>query len=205
MPWLGSGVLGASVSRGARLAELAARLFVCARCRAQVVLCSSCDRGQRYCQQACARWARHAHQRAAAHRYQRSPQGRLKHAARQRCWRQRRREQGALGAMSVVRSVTHQGSRPPGGDAPLPACPHEPVDPHQACPHEPVDPHQPRPAASEDAASATPPAPQPQALRCTRCASALSPWLRHGFLRRRRGAVGAHLAAWPPRPRGHGP
>jgi len=30
----------------------------CARCRAQVLLCSRCDRGQRYCSQACSFAAR---------------------------------------------------------------------------------------------------------------------------------------------------
>jgi hypothetical protein len=30
-----------------------ARLYLCARCRVQVVLCSHCDRGNRYCNRAC--------------------------------------------------------------------------------------------------------------------------------------------------------
>ena len=30
-----------------------ARLFLCARCRDQVLLCSHCDRGQVYCSRAC--------------------------------------------------------------------------------------------------------------------------------------------------------
>jgi len=41
-----------------------ARLFLCARCRCQVLLCSHCDRGQRYCTPACSRQAREAAQRA---------------------------------------------------------------------------------------------------------------------------------------------
>jgi len=64
-----------------------ARLFLCARCRTQVVLCSHCDRGQRYCTAACSRQARDAAQRDAAQRYQRSRRGRLAHAARTRRWR----------------------------------------------------------------------------------------------------------------------
>ena len=186
-------------SRGACLADRPARLFVCAGCRAQVVLCSRCDRGQRYCQRACAERARRSKQREAGQRYQCSPMGRLKHAARQRCLRRRRRQASAPGAGMLWRSVTHQGSLPAGCDAVLPACAHDSVEPHPA------------PAASEDAASAWSPlvpagaTPAPQRLRCTRCAAALSPWLRQGFLRRRRVPAGAHLAAWPPRPRSHSP
>lgn len=60
-----------------------ARLFLCARCRCQVVLFSHCDRGHRYCSPSCARAARVAAQRAAAQRYQSSRRGRFTHAARQ--------------------------------------------------------------------------------------------------------------------------
>lgn len=196
-------------SRGARLADRPARLFLCAGCRAQVVLCSRCDHGQHYCGRACAKRARRAKQRDAGLRYQDSPKGRRNHAARQRRLRQRRR--------GGRRSVTHQGSLPPGCDAVLVACPHESVDPRHpapaasgdaaSTPPSPMPPSQPQPAAGVDvpAAGMTPPASCLQQLRCTRCGAAVSPWLRQGFLRRRRVAAGAHLAAWPPRPRGHGP
>lgn len=77
------------------------RLFLCARCRNAVVLCSHCDRGQRYCSAACSRQARSCAQRAAGKRYQDSRQGRHAHARRQGQWRARQQ------------SVTHQGSPPP--------------------------------------------------------------------------------------------
>ena len=109
--------------RGARLADIPARLFLCARCREQVLLCSHCDRGQLYCGSACSGAARRANQRDAGRRYQRSPEGRIKHAARQRRWRQRRREPS-------VCAVTHHGSPDPSSAAPLPACPLEPADLH---------------------------------------------------------------------------
>ena len=52
-----------------------ARLFVCSRCRAQVLLCTHCDRGQRYCGRVCSRAAREDSRREAAQRYQRSRAG----------------------------------------------------------------------------------------------------------------------------------
>jgi hypothetical protein len=78
--------------------EPTARLFLCARCRTQVLLCSRCDRGQIYCGGDCAQQARRHAQREAAHRYQASRRGRLMHAARSRRYRARRK------------IVTHQGS-----------------------------------------------------------------------------------------------
>ena len=66
-----------------------------------VLICSHCDRGQRYCAAGCAQRARAASLRAAGTRYQASFAGRLAHAQRQRRYRARRQE------------VTHQGSPPP--------------------------------------------------------------------------------------------
>ena len=53
------------------------RLFLCARCHAQVLVCSHCDRGQIYCAQGCAQTARRDAQRAAGQRYQVSRRGRV--------------------------------------------------------------------------------------------------------------------------------
>ena len=78
-----------------------ARLFNCARCGRQVVICRHCDRGNRYCKAGCAPAARRASGRAAGARYQHSRRGRFAHAQRQRRYRARRQE------------VTHQGSPPP--------------------------------------------------------------------------------------------
>lgn len=78
------------------------RMFLCARCRAQVFICRRCDRGQRYCTVQCSRISRRENQREAGRRYQRTRRGRFAHAARSRRHRAR------------LKIVTHQGS---------PACP----------------------------------------------------------------------------------
>ena len=74
------------------------RLFLCARCRSQVFICSHCDRGHRYCAEGCAWEARRQSQREAGRRYQRSRDGRFACAERNRRYRARRK------------NVTHQGS-----------------------------------------------------------------------------------------------
>ncbi len=79
--------------------ETTARRYNCARCRRQVVICSYCDRGQRYCAEGCAQAARAESMREAGQRYQNSRRGRHRHAERQRRYRQRQSEK-----------VTHQGS-----------------------------------------------------------------------------------------------
>ena len=86
-------------------APTTARLFLCARCQAQVLVCSHCDRGQIYCAQGCAQTARRDAQRAAGRRYQASRRGRVNHAARAGRYRARQN------------NVTHQGSPPHGGVA----------------------------------------------------------------------------------------
>ena len=78
--------------------EPTGRMFLCAGCRALVVVCPRCDRGQIYCSRDCAARARRASQRAAGRRYQASRRGRFAHAARARRYRARRN------------IVTHQGS-----------------------------------------------------------------------------------------------
>jgi len=145
---------------------------VCARCREQVLLCSRCDRGQRYCGRACSRAARLESRRAAGRRYQRSRAGRLTHAARSRRWRQRRQEcaseqrvgrdaaadDAAVIGGGVINFVTHQGSSAPALDAPL------------------------TPGA-ELAVAVTGALTPPSAVWCRRCAAPLPQWVRQGFLR----------------------
>ena len=147
--------------------ERGARLFLCARCRDQVLLCSHCDRGQRYCSAACSRQARESAQREAAQRYQRSRRGRMAHAARARRWRSRHRGDAKM--------VTHQGSRACPADAPLVACMDITTDSAVA----------PQPGHEEVDACAG--VMQAQAAvagaRCRRCDQALMPWVRQGFLR----------------------
>ncbi len=87
--------------------ENTARLYLCARCRRQVTICSHCDRGNIYCGKSCADRARTLSLRAAGQRYQRTRRGRFKHAERQRRYRSRQKK------------VTHQGSPGPAPDDPL--------------------------------------------------------------------------------------
>lgn len=89
--------------------ENCARLYNCARCRKQVLICRDCDRGNIYCAPACAQSARSASQRRAGQRYQSSRRGRHHHADRQRRYRQRLKEK-----------VTHQGSPADSAGALLP-------------------------------------------------------------------------------------
>jgi hypothetical protein len=78
--------------------EASCRLFLCARCRKQVLICRRCDRGQIYCPDGCAIIARRKSVREAGRRYQQSRQGRFKQAERIRRFRLRKQ------------NVTHQGS-----------------------------------------------------------------------------------------------
>ena len=146
-----------------QLLEHPARLFICARCRTQVLLCSRCDRGQRYCGRACSRESRLQATRAAGRRYQDSRAGRMAHAARSRRWRQRSRERALAAGETgdACNFVTHQGSPVPTSDAPLAA-------PEQA--GQPV-------SAASDALTA------PITAHCRRCTAPLPPCVRQGFLR----------------------
>jgi hypothetical protein len=90
------------------------RTFACVLCQCQVLLCSGCDRGQRYCGVACRVQARRQSLRAAGRRYQGSRAGRFAHARRARHYRQRHK------------IVTHHASQA----APLP--PTVVADPVQA-------------------------------------------------------------------------
>ena len=71
----------------------------CARCHRLVVICSRCDRGQRYCSGRCAQAQRRRSIREAGRRYQRTPLGARNNAARQKRWRVR-----------IVTTVTHHTS-----------------------------------------------------------------------------------------------
>ncbi len=83
--------------------EQTGRLFLCARCQAQVLVCSQCDRGQRYCAAGCADITRLSLQREAGKRYQQSRAGRHKHASRMHQWRKRR--------AAAAKIVTHHSSQ----------------------------------------------------------------------------------------------
>ena len=88
-----------------------ARFFLCARCQAQVLICSHCDRGQIYCAEGCAQTRAARPKRAAGRRYQTSRRGRVNHASRARRYRR------------PQKNVTHQGSPPHRADDLLTAGP----------------------------------------------------------------------------------
>jgi hypothetical protein len=71
--------------------EASCRMFLCARCRSQVLVCRRCDRGQIYCVGTCAQEGRRDRQREARRRYQATPRGRAMHAGRNRRYRARQR------------------------------------------------------------------------------------------------------------------
>ena len=95
--------------------EQTGRLFQCARCQAQVLVCSRCDRGQRYCAAGCADITRLNRQREAGKRYQQGRAGRHKHAQRMHQWRKRRA--AATAAAAAAKIVTHHGSQATPADA----------------------------------------------------------------------------------------
>lgn len=85
------------------------RHFNCARCRSLVVICRSCDRGNRYCSLACRQAARREGIRDAARTYRQTEAGRQANAERQRRFRARRAQQAdQLGDRDPERHVTHQ-------------------------------------------------------------------------------------------------
>jgi hypothetical protein len=86
------------VRRSGHGTAASARLFMCAECHAQALICSCCDRGQIYCVGDCAAHARRRSERDAGRRYQTSRRGRLAHAERTRRYRVR------------CKNVTHHGS-----------------------------------------------------------------------------------------------
>ncbi len=94
-----------------------ARLFNCARCHAQCVICRRCDRSHRYCSSDCSNKARQESRRRSNRRYRKTSRGRHANAARQRRFRQRKREK-----------VTHQGSPETTTEALLPARAEKVVD-----------------------------------------------------------------------------
>ena len=153
------------------------RLFVCAWCGCEVVVCSCCDRGRLYCGVDCAGQARRQTLRGATQRCQQTRRGRRMHAARMVRYRAKLAHSSAGVAVGTPDEgwpreiVTHHGSPAPatgdllaGGATVMPR---------------------------GDASPAEPPGPaMTQCHWCGRCC--LLP-LRRGFLRRRdhrRGRVG---------------
>jgi hypothetical protein len=155
-----------------------ARLYLCARCRAQVILCSRCDRGNRYCGRQCRHQAREQARREAAQRYQRSWRGRIAHAQRSRRWRQRRAQREAArdagGSARVdTQNVTHQGSQPAVVWAPLAAWTHDSTTVEPAETADGIA----APAVTHEATISAP------CWTCRRCGRPQAAAVRQGFLR----------------------
>lgn len=85
---------------------VSARMFLCARCRQQVLVCRECDRGQLYCGKACSQATRRERQRQARRRYAATRAGKFNNAMRQSRFRQRQIER----QVSRSKIVTDQGS-----------------------------------------------------------------------------------------------
>lgn len=98
--------------------ETSGRLYCCARCLCQVLICCHCDRGNIYCGAHCANSTRSERQKLAVKRYQSSPRGRQKNAARQASYRIRQ-----------MKIVTHRGSLPLPPNVLLSSLPEGPADP----------------------------------------------------------------------------
>jgi hypothetical protein len=147
--------------------EPVGRMFLCGRCRAQVVLCGRCDRGNVYCGPACAATRRQELVRAAGQRYQQSRAGRFAHAARMRRYRDRGRK------------VTHQGSAAVGADALLVAV---------AVMSPPLPQPVPDAALAVTLAMLLPP-------RCNRCGVPRAHAVRQGWLRHHRRSAGPPTGA----------
>jgi hypothetical protein len=86
-----------------------ARLYNCARCNKQVILCSHCDWGNRYCFGGCSKAARKRSLREAGIRYQSTPRGQINNAKRQTEYRIRQALKEAEPSPPVEK-VTHHGS-----------------------------------------------------------------------------------------------
>jgi hypothetical protein len=79
-----------------------ARIFNCVRCHRQVIICSCCDRGNIYCGSTCSQISHKESLQASEKRYQKTYRGKLKHAERQKHYRERLAEK--------VKIVTDTGS-----------------------------------------------------------------------------------------------
>jgi hypothetical protein len=162
--------------------EESARLYVCARCREQVIICRCCDRGQRYCAGACAAAARKEAQRAAGRRYQQSLRGRRQHAQRGQRYRENRR---------TAQKVTHQGDVAMGesetrGVEKTEAA-RTPTDTKEVPDEARETIHPSAPSAREPVAERPLHAPSPEPPCCAFCHRPCGPWLRQVPLSRRVG------------------
>ena len=103
----------------------AARLYHCARCRSQVILCTHCDRGNLYCSKVCAKIARAVRHCAAALRYQATRSGKLNHALSQKRYRAKLRLQKKV--IDQGSQVNQRPVRFPALNNDLPSAANEPL------------------------------------------------------------------------------
>lgn len=75
-----------------------ARLYNCARCHSQVVICRHCDNGNVYCQ-SCAPVAELESHRRADAKYQQTERGRKNHKARQQRYLEKMTDKGSRGSL----------------------------------------------------------------------------------------------------------
>lgn len=68
-------------------AKESCRLYNCGFCGDQVLICSKCDRGNRYCSVLCRQGARRKTMRLSSGRFQKTFRGRKRHAKRQHQYR----------------------------------------------------------------------------------------------------------------------
>jgi len=105
------------------------RLYNCALCHAQSMICQSCDRGHQYCSPHCAAIARRSHMKRAQHRYAVSHKGRLAAALRQRRFRARKRQlivpSEPYSKPPDTKKVTHHSSATNAQPDSLPTQPHQ--------------------------------------------------------------------------------
>lgn len=80
--------------------ETSSRLYYCALCHIQCLICTACDRGQIYCSPDCSRVARKHSVRSAEKRYQNTYRGKINHSLRQKRYREH-----------LKQKVTDQGSQ----------------------------------------------------------------------------------------------
>lgn len=90
---LGARASVAMPAAGAMPGWLRGRLFRCAHCQAEVLVCIGCDRGRRYCGSECSAQARRQSLRTNGKNYQSTRTGRMAHARRAQRYRLRKREQ----------------------------------------------------------------------------------------------------------------
>ena len=151
------------------------RRFNCGRCRRQVRICTSCDRGNVYCAECSPEAARQRVLKAGA-RYQRTEAGRLNHSLRQQRYLDR-----------VEEKMTHRGP-PSEPDSVQPrVCPETDVlNQLPGCEEVTHECESDHPTAGRDADEAAPAAQATGLVPCDLCGRLCSAFARRWPIRRRR-------------------